>query len=71
MEEKEHRRLRAVEEISKACPSIVNYVMGEDFKIGLQTILEILQNPLYNKQVGSISFINGEFYKLCYIFGSL
>lgn len=45
------RRTEAFAAIDKCIPKLVTKLLGEDLKIGLNSLLKILQNPLYNKQV--------------------
>lgn len=47
------RRNRAFTVIDSAVPSILTKILGNDFKVGFTSILELLQNPLYNKQVST------------------
>lgn len=47
----EERKANAFNELQNAVPQWLTLLMGEDFKLGFKNLLEILQNPLYNKQV--------------------
>ncbi|KAK4877057.1 hypothetical protein RN001_009563 [Aquatica leii] len=50
-EDIEKRKLKAFSELEQILPYFVQVVLGDDFTRGLKTLLEILQNPLYNKQL--------------------
>lgn len=50
-QELEKRRIRAFEVLDEAFPCLLTKLLGNNFKTGVGTILEILQNSHYNKQV--------------------
>lgn len=45
------RKADAFSAINGCIPKIVTRILGEDFKLGFNNLLNILQNPLHNKQV--------------------
>lgn len=45
------RRTDAFAAINTNIPRLITKIAGEDLKLGLNNLLKILQNPLYNKQV--------------------
>lgn len=45
------RKETAFKELTNIVPNYMLKVLGEDFKQGLTKLLQILQNPLYNKQL--------------------
>lgn len=47
----ELRKEKAFKELLNLLPNYVSTVLGQEFKSGLCKLLEILQNPCYNKQV--------------------
>lgn len=47
----EKRKTRAFEELTNSVSNIVTKMFGPGIKDGLQLLLEILQNPHFNKQV--------------------
>ncbi|KAL1517793.1 hypothetical protein ABEB36_001517 [Hypothenemus hampei] len=49
-EEYEERKRKAFDDI-KFCPTYLNTILGGQVNEGLKTLLEILQNPCYNKQL--------------------
>ncbi|KAJ8981392.1 hypothetical protein NQ317_002586 [Molorchus minor] len=50
-EELEIRKEKAFAEIERAIPPLVIKILGKNMQDGLRTLLEMLQNPHYNKQV--------------------
>ncbi|XP_031347622.1 sorting nexin-14-like isoform X2 [Photinus pyralis] len=50
-DELEKRRLRAIQELDGMVPYVAQKLLGDNFTNGLAVLLEILQNPLYNKQL--------------------
>ncbi|XP_022915727.2 sorting nexin-14-like isoform X2 [Onthophagus taurus] len=47
----EEQREKAFELLNASIPNWLLKILGNDFKHGLKSLLEILQNPLYNKQL--------------------
>lgn len=52
----EDRKTNAFASLQNALPHWLILFAGEDFRNGTKNLLEILQNPLYNKQVSTIAF---------------
>ncbi|KAK5642032.1 hypothetical protein RI129_008199 [Pyrocoelia pectoralis] len=50
-EDLKKRRIRAVKELESIVPYFVQKLLGDNFTNGFVILLEILQNPLYNKQL--------------------
>ncbi|KRT81497.1 hypothetical protein AMK59_5264 [Oryctes borbonicus] len=60
----EERKVNAFAGLQNALPHWLALLTGEDFKNGMKNLLEILQNPLYNKQLAYnlLDIVITEFY---------
>ncbi|KAF5269937.1 hypothetical protein FQR65_LT05736 [Abscondita terminalis] len=50
-EDFEKRKIKAFKGLEQIVPYFIHVILGDDFTRGLETLLEILQNPFYNKQL--------------------
>lgn len=57
-EEIKELKIKAFDELNRAFPSFLVKILGDEVRVGANNILEIFQNPIYNKQVS--------FYLNCY-----
>lgn len=56
-DELEARKAQAFNELEGTIPRLVTKILGPGIQNGSRTLLEILQNPHYNKQVDYFIFV--------------
>lgn len=63
-EERKLRKEKAAKLLAETVPNFCTVILGKDFRGGLLRLLEILQNPLYNKQLAYslMDIVIGEMY---------